>query len=104
MARVPLLIVEDAVINGMLKNPSITNEFPFMKTAADKMVAAPKGRGCGRCGRRKNRANAVDYASIKTAIGSLPKSRKARLKDLLQADKVRVYYVNSNNQKVKLTF
>jgi hypothetical protein len=104
MPRTPLLIVEDAVINSLLQNAAITNEFPFLRTAADQMSANPQRRGCGKCQKRKNRANAVDYAMIKAGIGSLPKSRKARLKEILQADKIRVYFTNSQNQRVKLTF
>ena len=104
MNRVPLLIIEDAVINSLLQNPTVTNEFPFLKTAADRMAASPKSGGCGKCQKRKNRANAVDHAAIREAIGSLPKSRKARFKEILQADKVRVYFTNSQGQKVKLPF
>ena len=104
MPRVPLLIIEDAVINSLLQNAAITNEFPFLRTAADRKTSASRGGGCGRCQKRKNRNNAVDYAVIKEGIGSLPKSRKARLKEILQADKIRVYYTNTQNQKVKLTF
>jgi len=96
-----LVVLEETVINAMLRNPAITREFTFLKTAAAK--AAPPGRRkC--CGARKNRQNKTDYGPIKAAIASLPNERKNLLKRLLNTEQIRLYFTNTANQNIKMTF
>jgi len=97
-----LVVLEETVINGMLRNPSITREFAFLKTAAAKAAPPGKRRSC--CGARKNRQNITDYGVIKSAIASLPNDRKNLLKRMLGTEQVRLYFTNAANQNVKMTF
>ena len=61
-----LVVLEETVINSMLRNPAITREFTFLKTAAAKAAPPNRRRSC--CGARKNRQNATDYGNIKASI------------------------------------
>ena len=97
-----LVVVEDSVINSMLRNPAMTREFAFLKTAASKL-SPPDRRRCGSCA-RKNRQNKMDYSVIKAAIASLPNDRKNLFKRLLNTEQVRLYFVNTANQNIKMTF
>jgi hypothetical protein len=98
-----LLLLDDLAIKQMLKNEAIVDAFPFLRGAAAK--ASKKASSCKPCAARsKNRANTADYAGIKAAIAGLSADRKRTLKQMLNAEEVRVYYTNIKRQKVKLTF
>ena len=97
-----LVVLEETVINSMLRNPAITREFTFLKTAAAKTAPPGKRRSC--CGARKNRQNATDYGNIKAAIAALPNERKNLLKRLLSTEQIRLYFTNAANQNIKMTF
>ena len=96
------LVLEDATMRRILRNSVIVAEFPFMRAAAEKVT--PKARrGCGSCG-AKNRVNTTDFNGIKAAIAGMPIDRKARFKQLLEIDEIRLYYTNVKRQKIKMTF
>ena len=97
-----LVVVENSVIVNMLRNPAIVKEFPFLSAAA-KRVQAQKKRSCGSCNKRKQ-VNVTDYSGIKTSLGNMPPAKLAKLKKLLGAEQVRIYYTNHKRQKVKKTF
>lgn len=99
MAR--LIVLEDSAIRSMLQNNAIVNEFPFMKAAAEK-VQPKKRRGC-KCG-AKGRSNSTDFSGIRAAIAGMSLENKAKLKQLLGTDEVRLYYTNVKRQRVKMTF
>jgi hypothetical protein len=99
----PLLVLEDAVITQMLRTPSVVAEFPFMSNLATRVNPPSKRPTCKPCAAKRVQNN-FDYNGIKVAIGSLPNDQKLKLKQLLEADKLRLYYLNSRNQKVKMTF
>lgn len=97
-----LLVMEDAVITQMLRNSAIVAEFPFMSNLATR-VAVPTKSKCKPCAAKRVQ-NQFDYNGIKVAIGALPNEQKLKLKKLLGAAKLRLYFTNSRNQKVKMTF
>lgn len=94
-----LLLLDDGYIKQMLKNQILVDEFPFLKGAAAK-VAKKKPCKCG----GKQRNDVADYAGIRAAIAGMPSEKKARLKGLLGAEEIRLYYTNVKRQKVKLSF
>lgn len=92
----------DSRLLQMMRNPQLTKEFPFLKTARSQLQS--KRKSCGRCG-RKNRRNTVDLEQVKRTIGQMPGSKKSRLKQLLGAGQVAVRYRKENsNQVVNLRF
>jgi len=97
-----LYLIDDAAIKHFLGNEAIVAEFPFMRGAAAKASAKRKS-SCKPCG-AKQRANTADYAGIKAAIAGMPAEKKAKLKQLVGAEQIRMYYTNNKRQKVKLTF
>ena len=98
-----LVVLEDSKIRNMFTNTVILAEFPFVKAAADRSKQIVKKAGCGSCG-QKGRLNKAVYQSVKQAIARLPNEKKARLKQLLNADQLRLYYQNANGVAEKLTF
>lgn len=98
-----LLVLEDSVITQMLRSQEIVAEFPFMTHMAQRVAPRANKGGCKPC-QRKQRQNVWDYNGIKQAIANLPNSHKIRLKQILNAEKLRLYYTNHRGQKVKMTF
>lgn len=81
-----LLILEEAALISMAANPNFIREFSFLKG----LQQLRKTRtGCGRCnkgaGKRVQLVNAA-----KTSVVSMGAEKKQRLKQLLNAEKVRV--------------
>lgn len=94
MATHKLLIIDEAVLAAMTSNPNFTKEFSFLAPIAK----AEKASGCGKCNKRASR-RAIVTNGIKLAIVSMGAERKKRLKQLLNADQVRVRV--AQNGKVK---
>lgn len=100
MAR--LVVLEDSVIRQMLLRPDIVAAFPFMSAAAAKVSAVKKQKGCN-CA-NKNRSNLADYSGIRGAIANMSNDSKLKLKQLLNAEELRLNYTNAKRQVVKMTF
>jgi len=102
-----LVILEDAEIVKMLRNPQIVEAFPFLRAAAT-AAAAPAKRGCGGCAKKKAQRIAGDYSGIRAAIGGLDETGMRKLKELMgldvKNDKVRVYYKDVSRKDIKKTF
>jgi hypothetical protein len=96
------MVFDDVTLRQVLRNATVVAEFPFMRHAAESVQPKTK-RGCGSCG-AKNRTNAGDLNGIRSAIATMPNDKKARLKQILEADEIRLYYTNVKRQKVKVTF
>lgn len=94
-----LMILEDQIITSMASNPTFVNEFPFLKSVATAGKAKP---GCTPCQQRANSRIRV-YSSVKQSLVSMGAERKARLKKMLNAEKVRVR-IASNGKVVDYTF
>ena len=99
-----LLLLDDAALRRLLQDPKVVQAFPFMKAAAAKAQASTAKTGCKPCQRRKMVANVGDFDGIKSALGSLSAPEKARFKQLVGAEQVRLYFRNAKSQTVKLTF
>lgn len=100
-----LLVLDDSAIRRMLNTPTIVSAFPFLRHAAARLQSESTSKGgCKPCQRRKQRANVGDYEGVRSAIGSLSVADKAKLKQLLGAEQVRVYFTNPKRQRVKMTF
>lgn len=92
-----LVVVDDAQLAGMAANPQFVSAFPFLASVAQ----AGKARGgCGGCGRAA-RDRAQVYESAKAALANLGADGKRRLKQLLNAQSVRIRYVDGRRVMVK---
>lgn len=98
-----LVVIEEGVLMVMSNSPTFVKEFPFLATVAAQARAKQKKRGgCGSCGRKKDQA--VLYGSAKKALAGMDSTKKRRLKELLNAERVRIVYRSGENKSVELTF
>lgn len=81
-----LLIIEESVLVAMAGNPNFTKEFTFLAPLAK---ATKASTGCGRCNRRASK-RATLINGLKLSLVSMGAEKKKRLKQLLNADKVRI--------------
>jgi hypothetical protein len=105
MAEHKLLIIDDSMAVAIISNLKIIQEIPAIKVAADNAKA--KGSrplfGCRPC-QAKARNVAMDLMQIKQTIAQLPDSDRKKLKELLNADKIRLVYRTPSNKLVQLTY
>jgi len=95
-----LVTLSNDVIIGLLRRPEVVTAFPFMLAAAQKVQ--PRRAGCGGCAKRKT--DAMQLEGIKTALGNMSSENKEKLKSMLGAKQVRLYFSNARGQTVKSTF
>lgn len=84
----PQVTVERAVLDMMLADQRFLAAFAVLRQA--KRTSAPVTKGCG-CG-RKQRPNVLDYEALKRALVGMSVQDKARLKQLLNTNEVRIKY------------
>lgn len=95
-----LLILEESVLLTMLGNPTFVQEFPFMMGAEG--VIKTKASGCGRCNQKAGRQiQAIN--GIKQAIVSMSIEKKQKLKQMVNAEKVRLR-ISSGGKVTEHTF
>lgn len=99
MAQTKLLVIEESVLTAMASNPNFTKEFSFLEPLSKLKKTAT---GCGKCNRTASR-RAVVMNGLKLSIISMGAEKKHRLKQLLNAERVRVR-VAQNGQVKDYTF
>ncbi len=87
MAKNKLVVIESAVLFGMATNPTFVREFSFLGPLAKAKQKKPGG--CGKCG-RGNVKLALQTNGIKLALVNMGAEKKRKLKELLNAEKVRI--------------
>lgn len=95
-----LVVIEDGALLSMANNAAIIREFPFLSALASRNLG---NRGCGRCGRARVERT-IAYMSAKIKLAGMDATKKRRLKELLNAQQVRITYRNNSNKVVQLTF
>lgn len=85
--RRPLVVIEEGTLTSMATNAAFLKEFPFLKSLGS---AAKKKGGCGGCKAAQERA--VVFTSAKVAIRGLPSDKINRMKQMLNAQRIRVRY------------
>ena len=100
---IPLLVLDDHTMQTtLLLNQQIVNEFPFFKQAHEAVKAVGS---CAPCQRgAKGQVAREQVALAKKMIGELPPDRKQRLKELLRATRVRVYWSDAASQRQRADF
>jgi hypothetical protein len=93
-----LVVIEEGNLTSMARSQQFVAEFPFLTALANQ--TARSGRSC--CGGNVARQNA--FASAKQTLAGMDSEKKRRLKELLNANKVRVVYTNTSGRRVELTF
>lgn len=95
-----LLVINDQHIRNMASQDRFLKEFPFLRSL-DRAEKTPR-RGCGGCRKSNVRVSEI-FAAAKRTLAALPPAKKAILKKLLGAKRVRVVY-KTGTKVTTLTF
>jgi hypothetical protein len=98
MAKRKLVVIEDGLLASMASNDAIRAEFPFI---ANLQHAKPAGGGC--CGHGAAAHRSV-FGGVKQTIANLTSAKIARLKELLNAEQLRVTYLDQRGRACTRTF
>lgn len=97
-----LVIIEDSTVITMLRDTKFTSTIPCLMNKQD-LLKQGSG-GCSACARRRMAKQKQELASIKPCLVNLSSEKKAELKQLLGAEKIRIVYTDSGGKVVQMTF
>ncbi|WP_353208401.1 hypothetical protein [Sphingorhabdus sp.] len=95
-------IIEDSTIYSMLQDPKFADIIPCFMNKRD--IFNTVRSSCGTCAKKRQEKQRGEMAKIKSCLAGMSSEKKAEFKKLLDAEKVRVIYVNAGGQVVQLTF
>lgn len=97
-----LVVLEDSTIISLLSDPAYAESIPCFHNKRDMFRST--GGGCSACAKKRQEKRRNNMAQIKSCLAGMSSEKKMLLKNLLDAKKVRVIYVNAGGQVVQLTF
>lgn len=96
----PLVIVEDGVLLSMASSLNFRKQFPFLNTLHQQ--GRRTQRTCGGCGGKAAGHNV--FAKAKEALAGLPSAKQQQLKTMLNAEKVRVRWIDAQGNTQERNF
>lgn len=97
-----MVVIEEGTLTTMALNPSIAKAFPVLQAIA-KLARGRSSSGCGSCG-KASQERAKTFQHVKLSIASLDLASKRRLKDLMNAQQMRLLYKDAAGKPQQLTF
>jgi hypothetical protein len=97
-----LVTIEDSTVLTMLRDSRYTQVIPCLFNKAETFRTS--NMHCGACARKRQERQRTEMAKIKSCLAALSAEKKRELKQLMNAEKIRVTYVNASGQVVQLTF
>lgn len=97
-----LLILEDRVLRAMLTDQRVLQAIPCLSNVAKEQ--ARNKVSCGRCEKKKQAMAGNAVAAAKQCIGNLAPQAKLTLKQLVNAQSIRLTYRTANGRLSELTF
>lgn len=94
-----LVYLDEATLDQMAANPAIMNEFPILQ-----QLKGADNVSCPPCQRKKAPDRSASYGNVKTYFGTMSDDLKLRLKQLLNAKRIRVVYMKGPGIYEKQTF
>lgn len=98
-----LVVLDDSMIMSMLNNAAFSTQFPCLFNKRDIFKSAAAA-GCGMCAKKRQERQRKEMATLKTCLAGMGPEKKAALKQMLEADQLRIVYTNLAGQVVQLTF
>lgn len=97
--RNKLLVIQDSTIRAMAAKSEFVKAFPLLRTVAN---ADKSARTCC-AGARKRREKQL-MMRVKQSLSGLSSAQKKKLKDMLNADQIRITFRRTTGKVVQLTF
>jgi hypothetical protein len=98
----PLVVLDDSLIMSLVNDVEFSTQIPCLYNKRE--VFRPGAGGCSSCARKRQEKYRREMATIKTCLSGLSPDKKALIRQKLDAQQVRILYVNGAGQTVQLTF
>jgi hypothetical protein len=98
-----LVVIEDGTLTSMALNGNFVREFPFLASIGQQLKGKTGKRKCGSCAKAA-KERAVVFTSAKAVIAGLPQAKKRQLREMLNAEQLRITYKNNSGKMIRLTF
>lgn len=97
-----LVVIEDSTVFSMLHDPAFNTTIPclFGKQGIFKSASG----GCSSCAKKKQDNRRQELSRIKACLAGLSNAKRQELKQLFNAEKIRIVYGNAAGQVVQVTF
>jgi hypothetical protein len=96
-----LVVIDDSTILSLMQDNSLAAQIPCLYNKKDIFRA---GTGCGACARKKQAKQRSEMSKIKMCLAGLSVEKKNLLRQKLNAEQVRIFYVDAGGKTVQLTF
>lgn len=94
-----MITIDNKKLDSMAEDPAITSEFPFIRS---RRLEKGANKTCNRCPRKNKLLGGKEhYARAMRDIALMNASRITKLKKLLGADKIQVFYMNEQHKIVR---
>lgn len=97
-----LVVVDDGLILSLLQDSTFAATIPCLYNKRE--IFKTGAGGCGACARKRQDRQRKEMATIKMCLAGMSAEKKDTLKKKLNAEQVRIMYVNAGGQVVQLTF
>lgn len=98
----PLVVLDDSLIMSLINDAEFSAQVPCLYNKREVFRAGPGG--CGACARKRQEKYRKEMATIKMCLAGLSPEKKTLVRQKLDAQQVRIMYVNGAGQTVQLTF
>lgn len=97
-----LVVVDDGLILSLLQDNAFTATIPCLYNKRE--IFRTTSGGCGPCARKKQDRQRKEMATIKMCLAGMGADKKEALKKKLNAEQIRIMYVNAGGQVVQHNF
>lgn len=97
-----MVVIEDSTIVSMATDERFNKTIPCLMNQAGSVVPAPTG--CGSCARKRAEGARQAIARVKSCLADMSTEKKTELKQLLNAQKVKVVFATATGQISTVTF
>jgi hypothetical protein len=101
MATIPLVVIEDSTIARMVQDPAFSS-FPCLAGKSESVM--PKATGCGSCAKAAATKQKEALRQIKACLAHIGPEDRAKLKTLLNADKIKVISISATGQVLTTSY
>lgn len=101
------VMLDDKVTFGLLNNEEFLEKFPNIKAALEaaknKAASMVVKQGCKPC-QLRSRQMSIDLMSVKKAIARFSDEDKAKMKEFMKTDQIRIIFRSEDNKITKIEF
>lgn len=97
-----IAVIDDGLILSLLRDDAFAAKIPCLFNK--KEIFKTNMSGCGACAQKRQERQRKEMATIKTCLANMSPDKKEELKKKLNAEQIRILYVNASGQVVQITF